>query len=255
MSTRVLSGQAASNIQSHAWLHAESMAPSRPEPYILHPPPTLLEDGSYRNHSSSNDLLDDPIDGRHEQGESFEQQLARLEIDMPFQLEQARQSGLNEGTNIGFERGKQAGFEQALSEMKPAMDRMVSSIAEFATLRRRIRHEAEQDLVRLSLAVARKILHRELTVDPQALGGVIKAALERIDQREVQRIRIHPNEWASIHLSLQSIGLPASVEILSDGSLERGAVMIDTVRGELDGSINTQLQEIERGFVDRLEKR
>ena len=181
MSTKVLSGQTARNIQTHSWLNAESFSPSVPEPYILHPPPVMLEDGSFKEHASSVELLDDPLDGTHQQ-ESFEQQVARLEIDMPLQLEQARQLGLNEGNNIGFERGKQAGFEQALSEMKPVMDRMVFSIAEFATLRRRIRHEAEQDLVRLSLAVARKILHRELTVDPQALGGVIKSAIERIDR-------------------------------------------------------------------------
>ena len=99
----------------------------------------MLEDGSFKEHASSVELLDDPLDGTHQQ-ESFEQQVARLEIDMPLQLEQARQLGLNEGNNIGFERGKQAGFEQALSEMKPVMDRMVFSIAEFATLRRRIRH-------------------------------------------------------------------------------------------------------------------
>ena len=135
------------------------------------------------------------------------------------------------------------------------MDRMAASIAEFATLRSRIRQEAEQDLVRLSLAVARKILHRELTVDPQSLLGVVKAAIEKIEMREVQRIRLHPNEWKAVHPALESMGLPPSVEIVSDGSLERGSVLIDTVRGELDGSVYTQLQEIERGFADRLEKR
>ena len=254
MSTKVLTGQFAKSIQSHAWMQAASGHTSSAELFVLPPPPVLLEDGSYGGQLLESELFDNPH-GQHSHREVLELQLAKLEGDLPKQLEQARLRGVSDGTNAGFERGKQAGFEVALAEMQPVMDRMAGSIAEFATLRRRIRHEAEQDLVRLSLAIARKILHRELTVDPQALSGVIKAVLERTDAREVQRIRLHPGEWATVRMALQTIGLPETVEIVSDGSLDRGAILIDTICGEMDGSISTQLQEIEHGFVDRLEKR
>ena len=69
----------------------------------------------------------------------------------------------------------------------------------------------------------------------------------------MKKIRLHPKEVEAIRSGLVSAGLPPEVEIIADGGLERGAIFLDTVRGELDASVNTQLLEIERGFVDRLE--
>ena len=44
----------------------------------------------------------------------------------------------------------------------------------------------------LALAIARRILHRELTVAPEALLGLVKAALEKIGGREIHRVRVSP---------------------------------------------------------------
>jgi flagellar assembly protein FliH len=46
------------------------------------------------------------------------------------------------------------------------------------------------------------------------------------------------------------MGLPQKVEVLSDPGLERGAVILDSKRGGLDASVETQLAEIERGLAD-----
>jgi len=41
-----------------------------------------------------------------------------------------------------------------------------------------------------------------------------------------------------------------NVEIMPDPSLERGAAILETARGNLDASVDTQLREIERGFLE-----
>jgi flagellar assembly protein FliH len=43
--------------------------------------------------------------------------------------------------------------------------------------------------------------------------------------------------------------------VTPDPGLERGAAVLETARGELDASIETQLAEIERGFADLVEGR
>ena len=43
-------------------------------------------------------------------------------------------------------------------------------------------------------------------------------------------------------------GLP----LIADGTLERGAILVETARGKLDASLETQLTEIGRGLADRL---
>ena len=56
----------------------------------------------------------------------------------------------------------------------------------------RLRAEAEADLVQLSLAIARRVLRRELAIDPEALHGLILGALEKLSGQEISRVRVHP---------------------------------------------------------------
>jgi flagellar assembly protein FliH len=49
---------------------------------------------------------------------------------------------------------------------------------------------------------------------------------------------------------LDQMGLPQRVELIADPGLERGAIILDSSRGALDASVETQLAEIERGFAD-----
>ncbi len=68
--------------------------------------------------------------------------------------------------------------------------KLARSIEELTGLVSRYRREAEQDVVALALAVARRILHRELTVAPEALLGLVKAALDKMEAREVHQVRV-----------------------------------------------------------------
>jgi flagellar assembly protein FliH len=117
-------------------------------------------------------------------------------------------------------------------------------------MRQRLRHEAEEDVVALAIAIARRVLHREITMDPEALLGLAKAALEKIDVRELHRVRMHPQSAPLLQEYLEKIGLPRRVEVFADPGLERGAVILETGRGTLDASVESQLVEIERGFAD-----
>jgi flagellar assembly protein FliH len=121
-----------------------------------------------------------------------------------------------------------------------------------AAIRPRLRHQAEAQVVELAILVARKILHRTLSMDPDALSGLVKAALGRIDARELLEIRVAPVHHAPVKSSLDRLGLPSQVQLIADASLEPGAVLIESDRGRLDASVSTQLAEIERGFADFL---
>ena len=64
------------------------------------------------------------------------------------------------------------------------------TLAELSSLRSRIRKDAEGDLLKLSISVARRVLHRELTLDPESIEGLIRIALEKLQSRDVCRIRV-----------------------------------------------------------------
>lgn len=168
--------------------------------------------------------------------------LQKAEMEARSRAEAEYQRGLAEGESIGQRR--------AAAKLDPLLERLSRTVADLAGYRDRFRRESEKDLVGLSLAIARRILRRELNAEPDAILGLVKVALERISLREVHRLRLHPDDVPAIRRHLAQVQAPAGIEIEADPSLERGAVIFETSRGSLDASAETQLAQIERGFAD-----
>ena len=150
----------------------------------------------------------------------------------------------------GFQDGQTAARQELAGQLDAMAARLARTIEEMSSLRQRFRHEAEEQVIALAIAIARRILHRELTVAPDALLGLLKAALEKIEVREVHRVRVRPEDAPLVQQHLERMGLPQRVELIADPGLEPGAAILDSSRGALDVSVETQLAEIERGFAD-----
>ena len=153
----------------------------------------------------------------------------------------------------GLNEGKSLGREQADAEVRPVIERLTQSLAELAALGSKLRRDAEKDVVKLSIAIARRVLHRELTLDPESIAGLIKAALEKLESRELARVRIHPDQQETIHKLLARLS-NARIELVPDSTLNKGDVLFETAHGTVDASVEAQLREIERGLTDRLQK-
>ena len=55
--------------------------------------------------------------------------------------------------------------------MQNTAERLAQSVKQLADIRPRLCKEAEAELLRLALAIAQRILHRELNIDPDGVGG------------------------------------------------------------------------------------
>lgn len=161
----------------------------------------------------------------------------------------------NEAYQAGLREGEAAGRNRAAAEFQIVVERMARSIEETAGLRARLRREAEADLLGLSLAIARRVLRREISIDPDALRGVAMAALEKIAAGEISRVRVHPSQAPLVANCLREAGGGSNIEIVPDAAREPGALVFETERGNLDASVESQLEEIERGLADHLKRR
>jgi flagellar assembly protein FliH len=169
------------------------------------------------------------------------------------ELEQQSEKRARESYAAGLRDGETAARTRAAADLELVTARIAHSIDEIAALRPRLRAEAEADLVRLALAIARRVLRRELAIDPEALHGLVLAALEKLQGQEVARVRVHPSHAALVAGCLRQKSA-SSVEVIPDPAREPGSVIFETQRGNLDASVESQLQEIERGLADRLRK-
>jgi flagellar assembly protein FliH len=172
------------------------------------------------------------------------ERLARIEAEYEQRCREAHAAGVREG--------EAAARKSAAGEVRAAVERLARTVEELAGMRARLRREAEADVVELAVAIARRILRRELAVDPEALRGIAAAALERLQAHEACRVRVHPSHGAALSSYFKEASGGVMVEVISDAAREPGTLVFETERGNLDASVESQLVEIERGQADRL---
>jgi flagellar assembly protein FliH len=150
-----------------------------------------------------------------------------------------------------FEAGLREGELRSRTEWQPVVDRLNRSVSETLTTRSEMRRRAERDAVQLALLIAHRVLHRELSVDENALAGVARVAFDRIARSESYRVTVHPRFAAAL-----TAALPASqhsrIHIEPDPDCAPGTLVIHSAEGTIDASVETQLEEITRGLTDRL---
>ena len=96
--------------------------------------------------------------------------------------------------DAGLRAGGEAARQAAEAPVAATLRRLGDTIAELAATRTETIRRAEADTVRLALEIARRVLHRELSMDTSALEALIHAALEKLQNQEVYRVRVHPSQ-------------------------------------------------------------
>lgn len=177
----------------------------------------------------------------------------------------ASAAGLDEAHEIearvkaAYQQGHAAAESSAARDAAQRVEPVIAAwnrlLQDLAGTRRKFRAEVEQDSVTLAIAIARRVLHRELSTDPEAILGLILAAFQKLNARETHRLRLAPADAALLEQNRARLEIPPGLEISPDPSLPAGSAIFETTRGELDASIDTQLAEIDRGFADIMRRR
>ncbi len=169
-----------------------------------------------------------------------------LEAEIQQQVRLAFEAGLREG--------EAAARQKIEAEVRQLTAQLAQSAADVASARSEAIRRAEADVVRLAVEIAQRIIHRELSEDPSALASLIRAALEKLASQEVHRVRVHPAQAETVRACLEQTGRLGNIEVASDPSQPPGGAIFETTRGSLDASVETQLQEIERGLAHQLQE-
>ena len=155
-----------------------------------------------------------------------------------------------EAFQSGFAEGERVGTESAMRQMQGAIASFGQAAHELTSVKPRLRAEAERELVALSLAIARRIIHRELHVDPTTVLAIVRACLQEFDRVEIQCLTVSPEDLEAVTAYFSENPVP-NLKLVADPSVSRRGAVFQTNQGELDARIETQLQEIEYGLADR----
>ena len=183
---------------------------------------------------------------------AFKEEINALRSQLRSQTEQAAQREAEYSCEITSARHAWEVILEA--RIRQEREALLNAVHKFSGDRNRYFAEVEGELVKLALAIAARILHREATMDPMLLRGVVRVALDQIADDNATMLRVPPDEvegWQAIG-SAERGGFPC---VLADERLAPGECVLETSLGKAELGIAAQLREIERGFFDLLQTR
>lgn len=179
-------------------------------------------------------------------------------IDTSDEAKIAAASRLDQARRDGFANGLAAARQEAEQAITPAMQKLADSLAQVARVRDSIREQGTDDLVRLALAVASRVLHHDVVLDSAVLAGLLRAGFAKLRAQEISVARIQPAMEPILRGCLDRNGTLTNLYVLTDPKLKPGELVFDTDAAAdspaSDTSVNIDLSEIERGLIDNLPK-
>ena len=159
------------------------------------------------------------------------------------------------GRERGQMEGRQLEREAHAVALKAIEDertqKVMKLLAQFTQDRDGYLHAVEEEVVKLALAVAARILRREAQMDPLLLMGAVRAALGQLAGSSEVRLRVPAGDlglWEDALALLPNLAVKPKV-IVGEG-MRLGDCVIETALGSVDLGVRSQLGEIERGFFD-----
>ena len=160
-----------------------------------------------------------------------------------------------EASQSGYAEGKEAAAKEiqaAINSQLTLHKALEKCLQELVALKDAIISQAEDDLIQLAIAVARKLVCRELMQHPDSIASVVKEAIKTARSGEEIKIRIHPDDYLTLEKymgelkqSLESIGKDkVSIKIEEVSGLTPGGCIVETDTNLIDMSLEERMESL-----------
>ena len=157
-----------------------------------------------------------------------------------------------------LERGRAEGRVEAADEFAERITvergRVLKTCEGFHRERQSYFAGAEGEVVKLALAIAAQVLHREVKLDPMLLRGVVRVALGKVSDESGTALRVPVQDVEAWQNLIDDEEFPG-VTVVGNARAEVGECVLETSVGRVELGVRAQLEEIETGFYDLLQQR
>lgn len=157
---------------------------------------------------------------------------------------QAKEEGYKEGEALAQEqyKGIIAEAEEYREKCKKLYEDTLSTL--------------ERDMIELVLDIAAKVVGEEIRNNQEAIIGVIKDTIKSCSNHEKVVLKVSCQDYDFVVENkdriLSLVPDIESLEIKKDSTLDKGACIVDTGFGLVDGSADTRFENIKQAFYDIL---
>jgi flagellar assembly protein FliH len=149
----------------------------------------------------------------------------------------------------GFAQGEKAGAAAAQQETAALAKKLATTLDDLMRVRNEMIRHTEKQMVQLALTIARRVVHREVSIDANLLVTMMRVALERVSDAARVTVRLNPVDHQSVISGQAGAAASEQVTLTADGRIPRGGCRVESEYGEIDAGVDAQIQEIARALL------
>ena len=149
----------------------------------------------------------------------------------------------------GYHEGERMGKQMGEKMVETVVHRYDQTIVELGVAHRKLVESMETETVRLSLDIAKNILGREATVDPDLVSALVTVALKKLQGHHEITLKVGEDDYDRVRTAIENVNSTITVE--QEASLDRGDFILDTNKTHLDGRISERVEAIGRTLLDQ----
>jgi flagellar assembly protein FliH len=158
------------------------------------------------------------------------------------EAENIRESARQEG----HAEGHAAGVAAARAEIDATIGALTGSLEQVEQLREELVTALEHDAAELAFKIAEQVLAGALEVQPDRVVDVARNALRRVTDRRRVILVVNPTDLEIVADAVQplkaELGGIEHCDVQSDRRIARGGVVLRTEAGEIDVTLDAQLE-------------
>jgi flagellar assembly protein FliH len=154
----------------------------------------------------------------------------------------------------GFAEGQQAAATATQQDTAALARKLAATLDDLVRVRDQMIRHTEKQMVQLALAVARRVVHREVAVDPTAMLTMMRVVLERVSDAARVSVRLNPADHQAVTEALADAPTSDQVTVTADPRVPRGGCKVESEYGDIDAGVDAQIQEIARALLGDTKK-
>jgi flagellar assembly protein FliH len=169
-------------------------------------------------------------------------------------LDEQRDTILEAARNEGITQGREEGYESGKAEVDRLIELLHSIINTAIAKRAEIIEESETQLVNLVLLIAKKVVKVISENQKNVVVNNVIQALRKLKSRGdvVIKVNLSDVKLTSEHIKdfMRMVENVRSVTVIEDSTVDPGGCIIETDFGQIDARISSQLHEIEERVLE-----
>lgn len=150
----------------------------------------------------------------------------------------------------GFKEGREEGREVAAQKAAGVLQSLEAVLQAALREKDEVVNACEKQILDLAIAIAKKIVRAEITVNPDVIDRTLKQALARMTDRDSITIYVNLVDLEKVTKRkaeiLKRLDPGSRVTIVEDENIEPGGLVIQTNLGNIDATVSGQELEIDK---------